>query len=472
MTFAKPFHPRPYQPIIRDCIIRFKRYAVWLFMGAGKTGATIQALDWLSMVELNVYPALVLAPKRVAQNTWPAEVEKWQDFAHIRIVAIIGTEKERLAALHTPADIYTMNYENMEWLVKTIGQQKWPYVTVIADESTKMKGFRLRQGTKRAKALSLVAWTRVNRFIELTGTPSPNGLKDLWGQIWFLDKGERLGRTYEGFKERWFQRSFDGYSIDPLPHAQKEIQEKLADICISLDPKDYFDLKDPVVIEVYVDLPKEAMRLYKEMEHEMFVEIQGHPIEAFNAAARTNKTAQIANGAAYIDNTDPEDKRPKDWRVVHDAKLDALEDIIEESAGAPVLVAYEFKSDLTRLKKYFPQGRVLDDKRKTEDDWNDGKIPLLFCHPASAGHGLNLQYGGNILVFYGHSWNLEYYLQMVERIGPVRQIQAGFDRNVFLYFIMARNTIDEDFKTRRESKKEVQDILLESMKKRMGDNNA
>lgn len=464
---SRPFVPREYQYIVRDYIMENRRAGIWLFMGAGKTASSISALDFLSYVEDDIFPALVIAPLRVARNVWPAEQKKWSDFSHLRVIPITGDESQRKLALRQKAHIYTINYENMEWLLKIIGgPDKWYFKTVIADESTKLKSYRSKQGGKRARALSLVAWTKVKRFINLTGTPSPNGLKDLWGQQWFLDKGTRLGITYEAFKERWFQRSFDGFSIDPLAFAQKEIQEKLADICISLDPADYFDIKEPIITEIYVDLPKEARKLYKQMEEEMFIEIENNPIEAFNAGVRTNKCAQLANGAAYIDHADPENKSPKDWLVVHDAKLEALEDIIEECAGAPVMVAYEFKSDLARLKKYFPKGKVLDANPKTEDDWNAGKIPILFCHPASAGHGLNLQYGGNILVFFGHSWNLEYYLQMVERIGPVRQIQSGFKRNVLLYFIMAKNTVDEDFKERRISKKEVQDILLESVKRR------
>lgn len=463
---SQPFTPREYQIIIRDYIIQFKRCAIWLFMGAGKSAATLSALIMLSFVETDVFPALILAPKRVARFVWPGEQEKWTDFKDIRMVTITGSAEERKQALATKAHIYTMNYENMEWLIKTLGPGRWPFKTVIADESTRLKNFRLRQGGIRTRALSLVAWTHVERFIELTGTPASNGLKDLWGQSWFLDKGQRLGRTYGSFTERWFQRSFDGYSVDPLPFAQEQITEKMRDICISIDPKDYFDIKEPIVTEVYVDLPPAARKLYDEMEKKMFIEIGEHQIEAFNAAARTNKCAQLANGAAYLDNPNPEDKRPKDWRVVHDAKLEALEDIIEESAGAPILVAYEFKSDLARLKKHFPKGRHFDDKRQTEKDWNAGKIPIMFIHPKSGGHGVSLQYGGNALVFFGFSWNLEEYLQVIERIGPVRQLQAGFDRNVFLYFIIARDTVDEDFMERRKTKKSVQDILLNSMKRK------
>jgi len=330
---------------------------------------------------------------------------------------------------------------------------------VVADEATKLKGFRLRQGGKRAQALASVAHTKVKRFINLTGTPSPNGLEDLWGQTWFLDGGERLGRTFTAFRERWFQKSFDGYGSIALPSAQGEMQDRLRDICLTIDAKDYFDLDEPIVNNIYIDLPIRARELYQDMEKQMFMELEGHEVEAFNAAARTGKCLQIANGAAYID-----DKQ--NWKEVHDAKLQALEEIIEEAAGAPVLVAYHFKSDLARILHTFPQARSLDANPSTIKEWNEGRIPVLLAHPASAGHGLNLQDGGNILVFFGHNWNLEERLQVIERIGPVRQKQAGHDRPVFIHNIIARDTVDEMVIERVETKREVQDILLAAMKRK------
>lgn len=452
----KEYAPRPYQNLIMDHIHGVERCGIWAGMGLGKTISTYTALDGLFMAGED-HPVLVIAPLRVARTTWPEEARKWCHLRNISVMPIVGTEPERRAALRYDASVYTTNYENIEWLVEYFGE-RWPFRTVVADESTKLKSFRLRQGGKRAAALAKVAHTKAKRFIELTGTPSPNGLQDLWGQCWFLDGGVRLGRTFDSFKQRWFQKSFDGYGMTALPFAQEQIQDKLRDICLTIDAKDWFKLEDPIVNNIYVDLPPRAAALYKDMERQMFMELEGHEVEAFNAAARTIKCLQIANGAAYVDDIG-------NWKEVHDEKLQALEEIVEEAGGAPILIAYHFKSDLVRLQKAFPQGRQLDANPKTIAEWNSGHIPLLFAHPASAGHGLNLQDGGSILVYFGHWWNLEERMQILERIGPTRQMQAGYDRPVFVHNIIARGTVDEMVIERVESKREVQDILLAAMKR-------
>lgn len=460
----KPYAPHPYQKTIRDFILDTPRCGVWAGMGLGKTVSSATAASEIQMVD--DAPILVLAPLRVARDTWPEEIRKWDHLSHLKVSPVIGSVKERAFALKQKADIYTTNYENLVWLTETLGEN-WPFKTVIADESTRLKSFRLRQGGKRAQSLGRVAHTKIQRFIELTGTPSPNGLIDLWGQAWFLDAGKRLGRTFTAFKDRWFQSSFDGFGSSPLGHAQAEIQGALRDVCLTVDAKDWFDLKEPIITNLYVDLPVRAKALYKDMEREMFMQLDEHDIEAFNAAARTQKLLQIANGAVYLDPAVGEDapRGNREWRKVHDEKLDVLEDIIEEAAGAPVLVAYHFRSDLARLKARFKQARELDTNPQTTKDWNAGKIPILLAHPASAGHGLNLQYGGNILVFFAHNWSLENRLQIIERIGPVRQLQAGLDRPVFIYNIIARDTMDELVMERVETKKEVQEILLTAMKR-------
>lgn len=472
----KKFTPRPYQKLIINHVIDNSRCAIWADMGMGKTSSTLTALTNLELCGEDVFPALVLAPKRVARGTWPSEVKKWQHLNDLKVSPILGSTGKRVKALHTQADIYTMNYDNLVWLVdycvKTL--KRWPFKTIVADESTKLKGFRIKQGTKRSAALARVAHQYTERFIELTGTPSPNGLQDLWGQVWFLDAGHRLGRIWTAFKDRWFRQGDNGFGLEPVSYAQTEIQGLLADICLRVDAKDYFDLKDPIRHTIYVDLPDPMMVKYKELEREMYAEIEDdlknvHSIEAANAAARTMKCLQFASGAAYLPRPKDDEGRPigkQQWVGVHDEKIEALRDIVEEAAGKPILVAYYFKSDLVRLLKAFPQARVLDDKQETEDAWNVGKIPILLAHPASAGHGLNLQDGGNILVFFSHTWNLEHFMQMVERIGPVRQMQAGHDRPVFLYFIVAKDTVDTLVMQRNETKREVQDILLEAIKRR------
>jgi SNF2 family DNA or RNA helicase len=461
------FKAADYQTLIAKHIADNPRCAIWASMGMGKTSSTLTALVQLDLME-DVYPALVLAPLRVAKNTWPAEVRKWDHTKHLRVSPIVGTVDERRMACARKADVYTTNYDNLVWLVEHYGD-RWPFKMVISDESTRLKSFRTRQGGIRTQALSTVAHTKIKRFVELTGTPAPNGLKDLWGQLWFIDGGARLGRNYTAFMSRWFGRDYDGYGVTAFKHAQDEIQAKLKDVCLTVDAKDYFDLEEPIVKTIGFKLPVRARNLYDEMEKELFMMIEEHEVEAFNAAAKTQKLLQLCSGAVYVDpltESDSEKKRSKEWKLVHDEKLDVLESIIEEAAGMPVLVAYHFKSDLARLLKRFPQGRALDTNPKTEDDWNAGKIPVLFAHPASAGHGLNLQFGGNILVYFSHDWNLENRMQILERIGPMRQLQAKLDRPVFVYLIVAENSVEELVIARVDDKREVQDILLSYMKRK------
>jgi SNF2 family DNA or RNA helicase len=455
------FVPRPYQGMIIDHILDTPRCAVWAGMGTGKTVATLTAIDTLQMVEDG--PVLVIAPLRVASDTWPNEALKWNHLRGMNVSVITGTERERIAAIKAPAAVYATNYEQIVWLTSYWGD-RWPYATVVLDESTKVKNFRLRQGGKRAQALGSIAHTKIKRLIELTGTPASNGLKDLWGQSWFIDAGTRLGRSYSAFSQRWFREGFDGFSLVPVPSAQTEIQDKLRDVCLTIEAKDWFDLHEPIVNDILVDLPPKARKHYRDMEDEMYTELEGIEVEAFNAAAKTIKCLQLAAGAAYTDDT-----RTK-WTETHKVKLEALESIVEEAAGMPVLVAYNFKSDLARLLKAFPQGRHLDKAPGTISEWNAGKIPILFAHPASAGHGLNLQHGGNILVFFSPNWNLEEHLQIIERIGPTRQMQSGYDRPVFIHRIIARDTVDELVLDRLTTKRRTQDILLDAMKKRRKSN--
>ena len=455
---AIDFIPRRYQELIGGFIIGNKRCAVWSSPGTGKTGATLSALEDLTFVE-DVYPALIVAPLRVARTTWPNEVRKWNHLKHLRVVVVTGSLKERRAALRIPADIYTTNFEQLPWLVEELGD-RWPFKTVVADEATKLKGFRLRQGTQRAKALARVAHTKIKRMILLTGTPSPNGLQDLWGQMWFIDKGDRLGRTFDAFKQRWFRASHTGFGVEATDQAQGEIQAALKDVCITIDAADWFDLEEPIINRILVDLPPSVQVMYKQMEKQFFLELEsGTQIEALNAAAKSMKLMQVANGAMYLEGGEA-------WEVVHNEKLEALEEIVEEAAGMPILCLYNFKSDLARLKKRFPEGIDLSQKGALEKA-QAGEGRIWFGHPASMGHGVDgLQYHTNIMVFFGYSWSLENYLQAIERIGPTRQLQAGFKRPVFMHMIMAKDTIDELVLERLHSKREVQDILMAALKER------
>ena len=451
---TRVFTPHDYQEEVIDFICATRRGMVWAPMGGGKTVSTLTALERLSVVE-DVYPVLVLAPLRVARSTWPEEVTKWAHLQGLRVSVITGTPKQRERALAQEADIYTTNYDNLSWLCEAVGGD-WPFKTIIADEVTRLKSFRLRQGGARASALGKVAHAPGSRFIGLTGTPAPNGVKDLWGQSWFIDKGQRLGRTFSAFTERWFRKGYDGFSLEPYEHTQTEVQDLLRDVCLTVKG---LDVEQPLVNPLVVELPPKARALYRDMENNMYAELEAAGVEAANAAVKTQKCLQLANGAMYIDDEG-------NWEAVHDAKLAALDSVIEEANGAPVLVAYHFKHDLQRLRDRYPKGRVLDADPDTIREWNAGKISLLFAHPASAGHGLNLADGGNILAFFGVNWNLEEYLQIIERIGPMRQKQAGHNRPCLVYPIITRDTVDEVVLERLASKRSVQDVLLEALKRR------
>ena len=454
--------PHGYQQLIIDHQIEEPRSATWCFMGGGKTVATLTTIDARQLGGAG--PALVLAPLRVARSTWPDEAAKWDHLSGMEVSPIVGTPEQRLKALRDPnAGVFTINYENLPWLIDALKSEKmkWPFDIVVPDESTRLKSFRLRGGSKRARVLARIA-RRSRYWMNLTGTPAPNGLLDVWGQQWFVDHGSAIGHSYTAYTRRWFMADnphSDHPTLVPRPFAEDEIYNKLRQTCLTVKAEDWFDVEEPLVSKIYVDLPGKARKIYDKMEREMFAEISGHEVEAVTAAAKSNKCGQLAQGFAF---TDAEGH----WTGVHDAKLQALESVITEAAGNPIIVAYHYKPDLVRLRKAFPQGRVLDNKDSTIRDWNAGKIPILFAHPASAGHGLNLQDGGHRLVFFGVDWNLEYHDQIIERIGPVRQLQAGHDRLVYIYYILARHTVDEQKMLRFKTKRSVQDLLMEAMRRK------
>lgn len=475
MTERKLYIPRPYGKLAHEFIADHQRCNLWAAPGMGKTVIVESLLADMYSIGGESRPTLVLAPLRVARKTWSAEAQKWEHLSDLDVSAVTGTAAERALALKADVPVYTTNYDNLPWLRQHLGD-RWPFGTIIADEATRLKSFRPKQGGTRAHALADVAHAKVSRFIGLSGTPASNGLKDLWGQMWFVDGGRRLGGTYSAFEARWFgyKRVKDALTHKPgivpviFPHAQEQIQERCKDVCLTLDPKDWFDLQEPVVSVVTVDLPPKARARYREMEKDFFTQIEGHDIEAFNSASKSQKLLQLASGAIYVDPTAEDDKQPKarEWVEVHDEKLQALESIFNELGGVPLLVAYHFKSDLARLQKWFPQGRVLK-TQQDEDDFKAGKIPLLFAHPQSAGHGIDgFQNVCYAIAFFSHWWSLENHDQIIERIGPVRQYQAGFERAVLVYYIVATGTVDELVIERHTTKGEVQDILLEACKRR------
>ncbi len=452
----RQFTPRDYQRAAIAHMIETPRCALHAGTGTGKTVSTLTALDALILAgECN--KALVLGPLRVARETWTDEAAKWAHLRHLRISRIIGTPAQRRAALRADADIYVTNYEQLPWLAEQLDGE-WPFDVVVADESTKLKGFRLRQGTQRAKALAQHAHTSIKRFIELTGTPASNGLVDLWGQGWFIDAGTRLGRSFSAFESRWFTKGYDGFSIKPTPNAFDEITERLDDVCLSIEAKDFMDLSEQIENNVVVTLPDKAMQQYREMEREMFVELENTGVEAFNAASKTIKCLQLASGTLKLDDTGR-------WAEVHEAKLEALDSIIEEAAGMPVLVAYNFVADRERLLERYGKNAVDLATESGLRRFKAGEIRVGIGHPASIGHGIDgLQYATNIIAFFGVDWNLENRLQIIERIGPTRQFQAGFKRPVYVHNIVAKGTLDELVLQRVATKADVQQLLIERMK--------
>lgn len=468
----RPFTPRPWQEPMIEFGLQHPRCALLAKMGMGKTSAVMSILDTLLLAGVVRRP-LVFAPLRVARSTWPEEATKWEQFAYLKVQPIVGTLEQRKVALRNDkADIYTVNYDVLPWLVDYLGVDDWPFDMGVADEATKIKSFRLLQGGKRAQALAAVAHKKMYRWINLTGTFAPNGLGDLWGPMWFIDQGRRLGRTYDAFESRWFgyQRAKDAVNAHKtrikriaFPHAQDEILGAIRDVAIALQPKDWFPINHPIVTPVFVDLPPAVKKLYREMEREMFIHLKGYDIEAFASSGKVIKCLQLANGAVYTGSDEQIERDVSHWVEAHDEKLQALESIIEEMQGEPVLVAYHFKPDLARLKKRFPDGRHINTKRD-EDDFKAGLIDVAFVHAQSIGHGVDgFQNVCRAIVFFAVWWDLETHDQLIERIGPMRQMQAGLDREVLVYMILARGTVDETVAERLVSKRAVQDATFDSL---------
>lgn len=441
----------PYQVDGARFLVDTPRCNLWADMGMGKTVSTLTAFAEAKLIG-DAERMLVIAPLRVAQQVWTAEPKKWEHLQHLTVVPVIGTPQQRAAALATPADIHTINFENWIWLTDQVGKS-FPWDWVVCDESTRLKkpsGKRFR----RAKKVHSVP----ERWTNLTGTPASNGLLDLWAQSYLLDSGKRLGKTYTGYQRRWFESDYMGYSWTPRKGADAEIHDALRDITLSIRSEDHLDLREPQHITVPVQLPTKAAKQYQTMLKEMVAEVESGEVEAMSAAAVTMKTRQIASGALYVEGGGYEE--------LHKAKIDALQSVIEESAGEPVLVAYHFRSSAERIAKAIGGARMLDNNPQTVSDWNEGKIPLLLLHPASAGHGLSLQHGGRRIVFFDTDWDLELHQQVIERIGPTRQRQSGFNRVVYIYHLAAEGTIDLDVIDRLRGKATVQEALQNAMKRK------
>lgn len=447
------YKPHDYQKYAVRYIIKHPITALFLDCGLGKTSVTLTAINDLLFDYFEIRKVLVIAPIRVAQHLWPDEIRKWEHLQDLIFSVAVGTAEERKAALQKQADIYIINRENVQWLIEESGI-KLDFDMLIIDELSSFKNHQ----TKRFKAL-MKARPKVKRIVGLTGTPSSNGLMDLYAEFRLLDMGERLGRFIGQYRLQYFspdkRNGMVVYSYKPLPGAEDAIYEKISDITISMRATDHLDMPELVNSEYVVQLSDSEKEKYIELKKELILELPDGEVTAANSASLSNKLSQMANGAIYNDSGDTVS--------IHDRKLDALEDMIEAANGKPVLVAYWFKHDLERIqqrlkKLHIPHSTM--DKPDSIRRWNKGEIPVALIHPASAGHGLNLQSGGNCLVWFGLTWSLELYQQTVARLWRQGQQSA----TVVIQHIITKGTVDERMMKALQEKDETQSALLDAVK--------
>lgn len=454
------FTPHHYQQRAIEHILKHSGSGLFLEMGLGKSSIALTAANELLYGQLSVSKVLVIAPLRVAQEVWTGERDKWDHLRHLTISRVIGTEKERIAALMQKADIYVINRENVVWLTARYGQS-WPFDMVIIDELSSFKD----SNTRRFKALRKIL-PMIKVITGLTGTPAPNGLLNLWPQLYLLDRGKRLGETLTGYRLKYFVKKENGFGYEIRKEDknsvlgegiyEKEIYDKISDICVSMKAEDYLTLPPRIENVISITLQPEVLKRYNEFEKKCVLEVlDNQEITAVNAGALTNKLLQFANGAVYDQNSA--------WHEVHRAKLEALEEVIEGANGESVLVAYSFKSDLERilahLKPYGP--RTLKTPQDFKD-WNEGKINVAVLHPASGGHGLNLQYGGHIVCWFGKNWGLELDQQL-----PARLHRQGQTKPVIVHTLVCKDTMDQDVLASLRTKETVQNALMKAVKARI-----
>lgn len=447
------YNPHNYQAYATDFILEHPISAVFLDMGLGKSIITLSAIFDLCLDSFLVRKVLVIAPLRVARDTWPAEIHKWDHLRGLTYSVAIGSETERKAALRHKVSVYIINRENVQWLIEESGIP-FDYDMVVIDELSSFKSYQ----AKRFRSLMKVRPT-VKRIVGLTGTPSSNGLMDLWAEFRILDMGKRLGRYITHYRNAYFQPDKRNgqvvFSYKPLPGAEEKIYDAISDITISMKAADHLQMPECVINEVKVTLSEKERKTYDSMRSELVVSLGGEEIDAGNAAALANKLSQMANGAVYGEN--------KRVFPIHDRKLDALEDLIEAANGKPVLVAYWFKHDLERIserlhKRHIPFS-LLDDSDSIRR-WNSGELPVALIHPASAGHGLNLQAGGSTLIWFGLTWSLELYQQTNARLW--RQGQTA--DTVVIHHIITKDTIDERIMNALHKKEKTQTALIDAVK--------
>lgn len=421
--------------------------ALFLDMGLGKTSITLTAVNELLFDSFEVRKVLVIAPLRVARNTWCDEIKKWDHLNNIKYSVAVGTEKERISALNEKADIYIINREHIDWLVNKSGY-KFDFDMVVIDELSSFKNHQ----SKRFKSLMKIR-PKVKRIVGLTGTPSSNGLMDLFAEFKVLDLGERLGYFIGQYRNTYFKPDKTNgaivYSYKPLPNAEDSIYERISDITVSMKASEYLKMPELVISNYQVEMSEDEKKQYDEMKKNLICEIKDGEITVSNAGSLSSKLSQFANGAVYDDE--------QNIVEIHSRKLDALEDIIESMNGKPLLVAYWYKHDLQRIKKRFNVREIKTGKDIA--DWNKGKIPVALIHPASAGHGLNLQQGGSTLVWFGLTWSLELYQQTIGRL-----YRQGQKNTVVIQHIVTKGSIDEQILKTLERKNKTQEDLIEAVK--------
>lgn len=445
------YDPHDYQKYATSFILDHPVSAVFLEMGLGKTVASLTAIYDLVLDSFLIRKVLVVAPLRVARDTWPSEMRKWDHLKGLTWSVAVGSETERRAALMRKTDVYVINRENVEWLVERSGFP-FDFEMVVVDELSSFKSHQAKRFRSLMKARPLV-----KRIVGLTGTPSSNGLMDLWAEFRLLDMGQRLGRFITAYRESYFRPDRRNgaivYSYKPLKGAEEAIYDRISDITISMRTSDYLRLPECVVNEVPVSMDPEERKAYDRLRDDMTASLDGKVIDAVNAAALSNKLLQMANGAVYGENGETV--------RIHDRKLDCLEDLIEGMNGKPVLVAYWFRHDAERIKARFDVREIKTSK--DIEDWNSGRIPVAIIHPASAGHGLNLQQGGSTLIWFGLTWSLELYQQTNARLH-----RQGQTETVYIHHILCKDTIDGDVMRALRRKEKTQDALIDAVRVNLG----
>lgn len=446
------FKPHPYQEISIDALLRNRKYALFLDCGLGKTVCTLQAIDTLKYDQARINKVLIIAPLIVAKDTWSREIEKWEHLNHLKISKILGSEKERIQALQHEADIYVINRDNVVWLVKHLGQN-FAFDMVVIDELSSFKN----PNSKRFKALrSVIGYPK--RVVGLTATPASKSLIDLWSQVYLLDRGERLGKTITQYRNTYFRpgrsKGHIVYNYELLPGAEERIYGDIQDICLSLKAEDWLNVPELVDIYHHLELPDALNKSYKQFARELVLELENESLLASNRAVLLGKLLQFANGAIYLEDG-------IDYEELHTVKLDKLEELIEGANGNPVMVFYNFQHDKERIEARLKSNYSISDLKTTEDiaKWNHKEIDIALVHPASMGYGLNLQDGGNIIVWYGLTWSLELYQQALARLH-----RQGQTQKVLHHHLVMKHTVDEQVIESLQSKEENQERLLAAVR--------